>query len=58
VESAVVEPADVFDHGELELGSGGPDAVRDQLRLEGVDEALGERVVIGVATEPTEASTP
>jgi hypothetical protein len=48
VESAVVEPADVFDHGELELGSGAQDAVGDQLRLEAVDERLGQRVVIGV----------
>jgi hypothetical protein len=44
VESAVVEPADVFDDGELELGAGAPDAVGDQFGLEAVDEALGERV--------------
>jgi hypothetical protein len=49
MQSAVVEPADVLDHGDLELGFGAPDAVGDQLRLEAVDERLGERVVIGVA---------
>ncbi|HEX2393300.1 MAG TPA: hypothetical protein VHI77_10330, partial [Solirubrobacterales bacterium] len=49
VQALVVEPADVFDDGELELGSGAPGAVGDQLGLEGVDEALGYRVVIGVA---------
>jgi hypothetical protein len=40
---------DVLDDGELELGAGAPDAVGDQLGLEAVDEALGERVVVGVA---------
>ncbi len=30
----------------LELGAGLPDAVADQLGLEGVDEAFGERVVV------------
>ena len=44
VEAAVVEPADVVDDGELELGAGPPDAVADQLGLEAIDEALGERV--------------
>jgi hypothetical protein len=41
MESAVIEPADVFDDGELELGSGAPDAVGDQLGLEAVNERLG-----------------
>jgi hypothetical protein len=40
----VAEPADVFDGGELELGSGAPDAVGDQLGLETVDERFGQRV--------------
>jgi hypothetical protein len=43
VESVVVEPADVFDDGELELAAAAPDAVGDQLGLDRVDEALGER---------------
>jgi hypothetical protein len=41
VESSVVEPADVLDHGELELEAGAPDAAGDQLGREAVDEALG-----------------
>jgi len=45
----MVEPADVFDHRQLELGARAPGAVGDQLRLEGVDEALGHRVVVGIA---------
>ena len=45
----VVEPGDVLDDGELELRVGAPHAVGDQLGLEGVDERLGERVVIRVA---------
>ena len=40
VEAVVVEPADVLDDGELELRSGAPDAVGDELGLEAVDEAL------------------
>ncbi len=43
-----VEPGDVLDDRELELGAAAPDAVADQLGLEAVDEALGERVVEGV----------
>jgi hypothetical protein len=49
VQAVVVEPADVLDDGELELRSSLPDAVGDELGLEAVDEALGERVVVGVA---------
>jgi hypothetical protein len=49
MESAVVEPADVLDDGEFELGACAPDAVGDQLGLEAVDEALRESVVVGVA---------
>ena len=45
----MVVPADPFDDGELELAAGLPDAVADQLGLEGVDEALGHRVVRRVA---------
>jgi hypothetical protein len=44
VQAAVVEPADVGGDRELELGWCSPDAVGDQLGLEAVDEALGERV--------------
>ena len=49
VEPVVVEPADALDDGELELAAVAPDAVGDQLGLEGVHEGLGERVVVGVA---------
>jgi hypothetical protein len=49
VQPLVVEPADVFDDRELELGAGAPDAIADQLGLEGVDERFGHRVVVGVA---------
>jgi len=49
VQADVVEPADPFNDRELELRAGLPDAVGDQLGLEGVDEALGQSVVIGVA---------
>jgi hypothetical protein len=49
VQAALVVPADPFDDRELELGAGAPHAVGDQLRLERVDEALGERVVVRVA---------
>jgi hypothetical protein len=54
-----LNPADVFDDGELELRSGLPDAVGDQLGLEAVDEPLRERVVIGIADRAHAlASTP
>ena len=49
MQALVVEPADVFDDRELELCPGAPDTVADQLGLEAVDEALGRRVVVGVA---------
>lgn len=42
VQAGGVVPADVLDHGELELRAGPPDAVGDQLGLEAVDERLGE----------------
>ena len=48
----VVEPADVFDDRELELRSRAPDAIGDQLGIEAVDEALGERVVVGITDGP------
>jgi hypothetical protein len=48
VEAVVVEPTEVLDDGELELVAGASDAVWDRLGLEAVDEALGERVVVGV----------
>jgi hypothetical protein len=44
VDALGVEPSDVLDDRELELGPGAPDAVADQFGLEAVDEALGERV--------------
>lgn len=44
VQAVVVEPADVLDGGEFELGSGAPDAIGDQLGLEAVDEAFGQGV--------------
>ena len=49
VQALGVEPRDPFDDRELELGPGAPDAVGDQFGLEGVDEAFGQRVVVGVA---------
>jgi hypothetical protein len=49
VQAVGVEPGDPLDDRELQLGSRAPDAVCDQLSLEGVDEALGQRVVVGVA---------
>jgi len=48
VQSCVVEPAEVFDDRELELGSCSPDAVGDQFGLEAVDERFCERVVVRV----------
>jgi hypothetical protein len=62
VQAAVVESAEVLHDGELdgelELRSRTPDAVGDQLGLEAVHEALGQRVVEASPTDPTEASTP
>jgi hypothetical protein len=39
----------LVDARELELGSGAPDAVGDEFGLDGVDEALREGIVVGVA---------
>jgi hypothetical protein len=44
VQTVVVKPADVLDDPELELRSGAPHTVGDQLGLEAVEEALGHRV--------------
>jgi hypothetical protein len=52
VQAVVVEPGDVLDDGQLELRARTLGAVGDQLGLEGVDEALGHRVVVGVADGP------
>jgi hypothetical protein len=52
-----VEPADVLNDGEFELRTGAPDAVCDQLGLEGVDEALGQALSNASPIEPIEAST-
>jgi hypothetical protein len=46
VQARVVEPAEVLDDRELELGATPPDAVGDQFGLEAVDERLGERVCL------------
>jgi hypothetical protein len=43
LEAVVAEPADVLHDGERELGSAAPDAVGNELGLEAVDEAFGER---------------
>ena len=58
VQAGGVEPADVLDDRQLELGSRAPDAVGDELGLEAVDEALGHRVVEASPTEPMLARTP
>jgi endonuclease YncB( thermonuclease family) len=44
VQAGVVKPADPLDDRELELRAGAPDAVGDQLGLEGVHEGLSQRV--------------
>jgi hypothetical protein len=44
MEPGVVEPADVFGDGELELSTRAPEAIGDQLGLEAVDEQFGERM--------------
>lgn len=49
MQAVVVEPADPFDDRELEVLETGPVAAGDELGLERVDDALGERVVVGVA---------
>jgi hypothetical protein len=52
VQAAGVEPRDVLDDRELKLVLGAPDAVGDQLGLEGVHERFRERVVERVADGP------
>jgi hypothetical protein len=49
MQPSLVEPAELLDDRELELSWGAPDAVGDQFGLEGVDDAFGERDVVGVA---------
>jgi hypothetical protein len=49
VDSFVVEPGDVSDDRDLELAATRPGSVGNQLGLEGVDEALSGRVVLGIA---------
>src|SRR2546422_1638018 len=49
VQTSVVEPAHVLDDGELQLRSSAPHPVCNELGLEAVEEALGHRVVVGVA---------
>lgn len=48
VKTVVVKPADPLDDRQLGLGDRAPGSFGDQLGLEGVDETLGEGVVIGV----------
>ncbi len=52
VEACVVEPAEVLDDRQFELRARLPDAVGDELGLDRVDEALGQRVVVGVTDRP------
>jgi hypothetical protein len=49
VQAGGVAPTDLLDDGQLELRASAPDAVCDELALEGVDEALRHSIVIGVA---------
>lgn len=49
VQAAVVEPAHPLDDRQLCLGDRAPGSFGDQLGLEGVDEALGQGVVIRIA---------
>ena len=49
MQAGVVEPAEVLDDGELKLRSRLPDAITDELGLERVDEAFGQRIVKRVA---------
>jgi hypothetical protein len=42
VQALVVEPGDVFDDGQLQLGTRAPDPVGDQLGLEGVVSVTGK----------------
>ncbi len=49
VEALLVVPADPLDDRELELLAAAPDAVADQLGLEGVDERFRHGIVEGVA---------
>ena len=44
VQAGVVEPAEVFDDGELGLEACAEDTAGDELGLQGADEALGQRV--------------
>ena len=48
VKAVVVEPADPLDDRQLGLLDRAPGAVGDQLGLEGVDERLGQGVVVSV----------
>src|SRR3954454_8672046 len=58
VQADVVEPTDVLDDRELELRARLPGAIGDQVGLRAVDEALGQRVVIGVAVTPAPTRPP
>jgi hypothetical protein len=57
MQAGVVEPADPLDDRQLELEAAAPDAVGDQLGVEGVDEALGRALSNASPTVPIDAST-
>lgn len=58
MQALVVEPGDVFNDGQLDLASGGLDAVGDELGLEAVDGALSNGVVQGVADVSDRGESP
>jgi hypothetical protein len=49
VKAPLVVPADPFDDRQLELVSGSPRTIGDQLGLERVHERFRERIVVGVS---------
>ena len=57
VQTGGVEPGDVFDDRQLQLRSGAPHAIADELGLEAVDERVREGVVERVADRADDAST-
>jgi hypothetical protein len=59
VQAALVPPLDPCQGGQLDLFGGPPGAVAaDPLRLVQPVDRLGERVVVAVTLEPTEATAP
>ena len=45
----IVEAIDVFEEGDLDVAPGVPVAPPDQFGLQGLDEALDDRVIIAIA---------